>query len=201
MSVFVTGDSCVLSTRSNRLQLWRDDVKLAEFPWRSLQSVVMFGPHHITSPASSTALFYDVPVHYASSSGKYRGVLWNGEPGEMGHRFWLDQVLLFEDSSAVISAACSLVVSRIRHMREVLRQYGKTVEKQRNQMQKALRKLSSVADLSVLNGIEGNATRAYFSALQCILPTELGFTERKRRPLLIRLIFYFLWVIPFCISM
>ncbi len=52
----------------------------------------------------------------------------------------------------------------------------------------SLRVLASVSDLDVLRGIEGEAARGYFQAVNYVIKpphrTEFAFTGRTRRPLL-----------------
>lgn len=184
MMLFVTGEPAYIATREGRVRVERDQQILSELPWSNLRAVVLFGRHHLTTPAVHAALTHQVPIHYASAGGQYRGVLWEGEPRAGGHDLWLRQQARCLDTAAALEAARGVVEARIRHLREVLRQRERAAElkTQRQTLDHALRHLPHAGDLKALNGAEGSATRAFFDAVRILLPEDWGFTGRNRRP-------------------
>ena len=176
----VTGEHATLSTHAGRLRVERDEQTLYDLPWHSLQAVILFGSHTLTTPAMQAALQAGVPVHFAGSGGGYRGVLWTGQPAEPGCGLWLKQANLFADPALCLVLAKEIVAARIRHLRETLRLRGVTDAAERLKIR--LEELDHANGLDTLNGIEGAATKELFQAMTTLLPPEWGFTGRNRQP-------------------
>jgi group II intron reverse transcriptase/maturase len=83
--VFVTGPPAQVTTRMGRLRILRDESTLVDQPWSQIQSLVLFGPHNVTTPTLRTTFKHAIPIHFASGSGRYQGTTWNGQPGAEGH--------------------------------------------------------------------------------------------------------------------
>lgn len=181
--LLITGSPVYLSTRAGRLVATRDDQVVTERPWRQLQAVVCFGLHHLTTPALRSAFAHQVPIHFATTGGAYQGTTWSGQPGAEGAALWLAQQARFADPAWALGAAREVIVARIRHLRELLRQRQPAgFLDARAALQNAARDAAQAPDPSTLNGIEGAATRAYFQALATTIPDAYGFAGRHRRP-------------------
>lgn len=176
----ITGDSTCLSTQAKRLCVTRGKDTLHELPWNTLQAVVLFGRHHLTAPAVQAALQQDVPIHFASSLGSYQGVLWQGQPKAPGHALWLKQANLFADEQQTLPLAKVVVIARIRHQRETLRQRGlhEAAERLKQRAQDA----ETAINIASLHGFEGSAGRDYLQAIGTLLPDDWGFSGRNRQP-------------------
>jgi group II intron reverse transcriptase/maturase/CRISPR-associated endonuclease Cas1 len=183
LALMVTGASALVSSSRGRVVVTRDDQVIAEAPWRSLQAVLLLGPHHITTPALRHAMAHDVPVHLASRGGHYQGLACNAQPGREGAALWLTQRQRCDDAIWSLAAAIAVVMARIRHMREVLRQRQPAgFVRERDALQRALNEAGRADDRSMLNGIEGQATRTYFAALAKLVPDAYAFQGRNRLP-------------------
>ncbi len=181
--LILTGNSALLTTREGRLIVTRDSKIVSETPWRGLSAVVLFGNHHVSTPAVRVALANSVPIHLATGGGRYQGAIWNGTPGSEGSALWLRQLELAQDPEASTHVARQLVLARLRHMREVLRQRDPIAfPNERLRINEALKQVGKAQDLETLNGIEGNATRLYFQGLAALVPDEYEFSGRNRRP-------------------
>ncbi len=176
----VVGGHATLSTHAGRLRVERDGETQHDVAWNNLQAVVLFGSHTLTTPALQAALARKVPIHFAGSTGGYRGVLWTGQPAEPGSGLWLKQANLFADPALCLNLAKQIVDARIRHLRETLRQRGITADAERLKL--LLASVANATGLDELNGVEGSATRQFFQALQGSLPTDWHFTGRNRQP-------------------
>lgn len=178
----VTGPPGVVVTRNKHLQVLRDDRVLHHLPWSGVEAVLLFGNHQITTQAMHEALRLDCPIHLATGMGTYRGQLWSGSPRDQGTALWLRQAALFGDPDQALIPAIEVVESRLRHMRETLRQRNAAGDDSGQQLDAALRALRSCTRAERLRGIEGNATRAYYLRLGSLLPPEFAFERRSRRP-------------------
>ena len=181
--LILSGKNTLITTKDGHLIATRDDKEVANLALNGLSAVLLLGNHHITTPAIRSALKAKVPIHFASRSGKYQGVTWNGQAGSEGITLWQQQNEIFSDPTLVLRPARKIIMARIRHMREVLRQRNPVAfYNERRILQNSSESAGKANDLKSLNGVEGNATRAYFSALKTIIPEEYGFTGRNRRP-------------------
>jgi group II intron reverse transcriptase/maturase/CRISPR-associated endonuclease Cas1 len=181
--LIVTGASALVSSSKGRAVVTRSDTTVADAPWRGLSAVLLLGHHHITTPALRHAMAHGVPVHFASSSGHYQGVAWNHRAGNDGAALWLLQQQRAGESDWTLVAARALVIARIRHMRELLRQRDTGgFRGVREQLQQAITQAGRAVSPASLLGIEGSAARAYFGALAALVPEPYGFAGRNKRP-------------------
>ncbi len=181
--LMVTGRSALITTKDGRIIASRDDEQVADIAINGLSAILLLGNHHITTPAIRVALRHNVPIHLARRGGQYDGAVWNGRPGAEGAALWLRQQQVFTDPPLAIRPARQVVMARIRHMRETLRQRKPTgFYDQRRILGESLRNAGKVEQITALNGVEGAATRIYYQALAQLIPEEYGFNGRNRRP-------------------
>ena len=176
----VTGESCVIRTQDERIHIERDEQTLFDVPWRQLHAVLLLGRHNITTPALTAAMEHNIALHFASMTGKYQGVVWNGQSGAKGSQLWLKQQQAFSQIQNALNISREIVGARLTNIRETLRLRAK--EQESLQIDGLITKLAKAQTLSELNGLEGSGTRIYFSALKELLPTEFGFNGRNRQP-------------------
>jgi CRISPR-associated endonuclease Cas1 len=193
ITLLVSGALQSLGTSAGRLT-WRplgavenaEEEKAEEFSiaWENLQAVLLVGGHRLTTPALRAALWHGVPVHFASGGGHYQGVAWNGAAAAEDARLWMAQQAWLAQPDKALAAARSIVETRLRHQREVLR-----LRNPEGGFDAALAALERLAaqcrgadSLERLNGLEGQGGKEYFQALQALVAPEFGFDGRNRRP-------------------
>ncbi len=177
------GEPAMAFTRGGSLCIERDGEMLHRIPWSHLDAVLLFGRHHITTPALHEAMKNHVPVHMATASGRYLGVAASGRAGMDASRLWLAQQSRFGNEAWAMAAARSIIDARIRHMAENLRRRkGVSGSEWKRALDQALRHAARAETRDELNGVEGHATKAYFAAMKPLIPDGFGFQGRKRRP-------------------
>jgi len=125
------------------------------------------------------ALYNNVPIHLASSTGHYRGVITHNRNNQHQH-LWLQQTRCFENPDNALYCAKEIIASRLRHIKEHLRQ-----RHQANRIpviNKALKNINNIDNLQSLLGYEGSASREYYQRLALLIPPEFEFSGRNRRP-------------------
>lgn len=175
----VTGEHSVVSTLNKQLQVHRKDKRLYKLPWRSLDAVVLFGNHQITTQAMHAALKHNISIHLASGTGRYKGVITHNRNSQH-QTLWLKQTVSFKDEEKALYCAREIVTSRLIHIKEHLRQ-----RKQAHNIpmiEKAITNVNRAKNLESLRGYEGSATREYYQHLSLVLPAEFEFCGRNRRP-------------------
>jgi CRISPR-associated endonuclease Cas1/group II intron reverse transcriptase/maturase len=180
----VTGQHCLIATEQGHAVVRRDEQVVTEAPWHSLQGIILFGMHQLTSPAITQALTCGVGVHFASGYGQYQGLLCAGN-GAQGSRLWLKQVEYCQDEQKALAVAQAIVKVRIEAMRESLRlrsTRNQSINTRLEQLHDHEKNIGQMQDISQLNGLEGAATHAYFEGIKTLLPAEFNFNDRNRRP-------------------
>jgi hypothetical protein len=56
----ITGESCILRTHEQHLQVEHAEQSLYHLPWQQLHAVLLLGNHHITTPALQDAILHNI---------------------------------------------------------------------------------------------------------------------------------------------
>ncbi len=176
----VAGEPTVVSLKQGRVVAQRDETVLFDTPMQGVQSLLILGAHHVTTPALRAMMKADIPVHFASTQGYYEGSTYShNRDSATGHQLWLKQCELSNLAECSIAIAKALVSVRIQQQAELLRQRGVS---EWSAIKQYVQRLDTLTTLEQLNGIEGSAARLFFKALQQHLPPVWGFDGRNRRP-------------------
>ncbi|MGR5237951.1 CRISPR-associated endonuclease Cas1 [Vibrio alfacsensis] len=175
--VCIAGPRCVLSNAQQRLEIKRDKELVASLAWRQIRSLVIFGQHHITTPALTAALRHDVAVHFSSPMGQYIGSAGSGRPPH-GPNLWLKQIHHFDNEQFSLSLSHTLIEAKIKSQAEVLRKRNLD----HHSLLQLVNDIPKTKDTMQLNGVEGHASQHYFQQLGSTLPDWANFTGRNRRP-------------------
>lgn len=179
--ICVNGDACTIHSYQQRLTITRDDEQIINQPFTAISGLVLFGHHQITSQCLHQLMQANVPVHYASSMGRYIGASVTPMLQSNTHKLWQQQVMLSDAQKLLISR--QLVECRIRNMQEVLRRHEcPTLSLNTNALSPLIQAALSSANLNILRGYEGAATQQFFASFTTLLPEWTQFTTRQRRP-------------------
>lgn len=167
-----------LRLRSGRLVVTGPDgAVLGSVPARKVRRVVVHGNVGITTPALTFLLRQEVTVTFVSLSGRMYGMA-ASLPLPAADR--IAKQLELARSGYALEFARAFVQAKISSQIEHLRrkgESGRTIQEIRSW----LRQLERTATLEKVRGLEGMASRLYFSRLASLLP-QLGFEKRLRRP-------------------
>jgi CRISPR-associated protein Cas1 len=170
-----------------------DHEKKLQVPLHHLSSVVCFG-NVMVSPGLMHQLADDgKSLVLLTENGRFKARLEGPVSGNILLRQAQHQRA--GDAPFALNFARSCIAGKIKNSRQVLmraaRDAGNTVDEQSltrtaDDLAASLRALATVADLDALRGVEGEAARNYFSAInQVIKPPYRGdftFAGRTRRP-------------------
>ena len=148
-------------------------------PGEKLAAIMLVGLQHISTGALTYALEIGTPVHFVSSTGRYRGALW---PDGMGVDavLWRAQAAHFARPDVVLRIAKELVCARLKHQRETLRQ--RNALPANDPYPALLRSAVGMPATDRLRGVEGQGAAVYFQALQAVVPPDWGFSARIKHP-------------------
>ena len=158
---------------------------LMTFPLRDVQRVVLLAPVQVSAAATRALLEAGIPVLYCSLRGTCYGIL---SAGCEDVECWLAQVHCWQDMNYRLAIARSLVQTKVRHQRSLLRRHARNhpdplLAEAAEQLTRLLATLEERSTLDQLRGIEGRAAAVYFGVLgKCIRQEGLVFNGRNRRP-------------------
>lgn len=156
-----------------------------EVPIKDCEHLAIFGYSQITAPALSALLACGRTVSWHSTTGRLLGrAVGAGSPNLALRRM---QYRLADDPVRCLPIARSVIVSKIRNQRTLLRRnHPDTPERGAAlaAMAVAANAAAKASDPDELRGIEGGAARLWFAALGRVLTDDEGtlLTGRSRRP-------------------
>lgn len=189
-----TGGRCLYVCKqgaSVRLRQGQIQVVLAEeepalsVPARDVSRIVLFGSVGLSAGIREQSLRGRREVVFLSRRGRLLGRLDGMTDVSLNLR--RRQYGLKTDDPVRINLASALISGKLWNMRALLLRY-----RRRNSSRELIRaadqirgvgmRLRSATHIASLSGMEGTASRAYFGALRTLVPPDLGFTNRSRRP-------------------
>lgn len=183
VNLFVTEQGSVLRVDGKRLVVVKDRERLCEVPILHLRHVVIFGNSTLTPQAVSRLLGEGVFVSFLTRYGKFAGTIVPAHhPDGVIRKV---QVMRSEDTSFRLSFSKEVVRAKIHNSVVFLR----TRRRERDAIKDALQeleklrvKLDESTSLNEIRGLEGIASRIYFSAFQNILAKGFTFESRDKHP-------------------
>ena len=175
----IAGDLAFLSCEDRRLKVTQNEND-RYYSWQALQSILLIGPHHITTPTLRKAMAHNIPVHFASRFGQYQGVSCANQPNQ-GHQLWQLQIAQFQQPAYALDMAKALIQSKISgHISLISSRDKDWPELQR--LKRIKSKINRCTDVATLRGYEGEAAKYLWQFMQQYLDSEWQFNGRNRRP-------------------
>lgn len=184
-TLYLTEQNSLIRKTSDRLVVVKDGETLAEIPCLHLDAVMIYGNVQFTTQALVEMLDHGIEMAIFTLSGRLRGQLTPPKAKNVPLRMRQyelaqSQAFCLEVSREIVRAKIASSVAHLRRFRanhpEAIE--GAAVEELARLGQRAL----ASASLEELRGVEGTASRRYFALLAGMVPPELGFAGRNRRP-------------------
>lgn len=169
-----------------------DEIKL-RVPLHHINAVVLFGNVGLTTPLMHRLADQGISLVFLEANGRFKARLEGGVSGNVllrqaQHRCALDVV-------TVLEIARSCVAGKIKNSRQVLLRGAREAKLEEenlvltragDNLAASLRALPDAPDIDVVRGIEGEAARNYFAALNLIVRADMRSSfqldGRTRRP-------------------
>ena len=183
--LYVETPGASVSARGGAFEVRLKGEVLARVPPEAIESIVLIGNTHITTPAIKEAIAKGIDVVFTSKRGTYLGRV---VPAERGNAFLrIRQHQVAESQEGRLRIATGVVFGKIRNMRVLLQRHQR---RDAGDFQRAIDVLGRLEDeakasrsVEELRGVEGEATRVYFSQLALLFEDAgVPFPERTRRP-------------------
>jgi CRISPR-associated protein Cas1 len=182
---YVTEPHAVIRRSGRTLVVERDGKRLAEWELIRLQSIVLCGNVHLTSPAAKLLLRHGIETAFLGRSGELLGQLTPPKPANIDLR--MKQYAAHQDANLRLTLARETVQHKIRSQQAVLDRYAANytddnLTKARRQLQDSLQQAENSSSLAQLRGIEGFAARCYWGGFRSQVRGDLVFGGRSVRP-------------------
>jgi len=183
--LYVTQPGAELRKHGERLKVKWQDETLTDIPLRDVERVILLGPVQLSAAAARTLLKNSIPVVFASTRGRYYGIL---SPEQGNTELLIKQVDLRRNEEYRLRIAKAIVAAKIRHQRSLLRRYTRNhpnpdISAAADLITELLISLENVTSIPEAMGFEGQATALYFGVLgECLRQDGIEFTHRNRRP-------------------
>lgn len=172
-----------------RLVVRYEEEILLERHFRDISRIMIFGNIQLTTQAISTILERGIDCIFFSLSGYYKGKLITAKSKSSITK--LAQITHWKNSDFMNSLATETVklkilgqLAVINKRRSSIQQSNQLIRDIKNSLEKSIGKIEINTNLEQLRGIEGSATKNYFSGWDTLLPEGLLFEKRTRRPAL-----------------
>jgi CRISP-associated protein Cas1 len=181
----------VIKKQGERLVIRYKENILMERHTRDISRILIFGNVQITTQAVSAILKHGIECVYFTAGGYYKGRTTGVRSKSSVTK--LAQIKHWKEEDIMHDLAVSTVRLKLYGQLHVLRQRRHAVEtktelKETGEELESFRIEAGQADNpSSLRGIEGSATRTYFSCWDELLPENFPFERRSRRPALNRI--------------
>lgn len=188
-----------VQTQGTQLRLEQDSLRVRIpdvsgrkiLPLKRIESIVVYGHVDLSTELITRCAQDNRPVTWMTQGGRYLARLDSAVHGNVLLRHAQHQ--LHDDPAARLGIARNIVAGKIRNSRWILLRAARDAtaaprDRMRaviGELEGALAATATAESLDVVMGIEGNAARAYFTALRDALRPAEGipaFTHRNRRP-------------------
>ncbi|EGJ10198.1 type I-C CRISPR-associated endonuclease Cas1c [Rubrivivax benzoatilyticus] len=193
-TLYVTLPDCYLRLDNDTLRVVDEDKETRlRVPLHHLQAVVCFGHVGMSAPLMHRVAEEGIALVLLDSNGRFKARL----EGEVGGNVLLRraQHRAVDDPDFTLQLARAIVAGKVRNQRHVLLRGARDTKSDEDRallaraakdLAASQRALPAVADLDALRGVEGEAARTYFAALNQLVRVDqrahFAMDGRSRRP-------------------
>ena len=164
----------------------KDNTTLADVPKNLVSRIVCFGAVSLAAGTRSWTLDEGTDVVFLSRRGNYQGQQLAAADGSRVARLCA-QLKFVSDPALTLPVARRIVDAKISHQITLLQRFtrpedAESVESALRTAREMRRMLVDASTVDEVFGLEGAAAGAYFKAYGQLLPDDLAFTVRSRRP-------------------
>jgi CRISPR-associated protein Cas1 len=192
-SLYVTTPDSYLRLDNDTLRVQVDDETRLRVPLHHLQTVVCFGHVGLSAPLMHRLADDGIALVLLDSTGRFKARMEGAVAGNVLLR--IAQHRVAADGAFTLELARAIVAGKIRNQRQVLQRGAREAKSPDDEalltraaqdLAASLRALPQSENLDVVRGIEGEAARTYFAALNLLVRPDLrdafALDGRTRRP-------------------
>lgn len=185
-TVYIVEQGCQLHKDGNRLIVRKGREILRELLLEDLEQLVLMGNIILTPPVMDVLIKNRVDTVFLTQKGRFRGRLMTSYTKNVTLR--QAQYTRLQDPEFCRSVAQSIVSGKIQNMYLLLLRYNRRLKDEKissaaTSIRALKERLAANASIETIRGIEGAATRSYFSVFGRLIQAEgMEFRGRNRRP-------------------
>jgi CRISPR-associated protein Cas1 len=184
-AVYVTKQGSWVGLNKGQVTVRAAEEELLAVPAEHVGQLVTYGVVNLSSQFRTDALARGVDVTFLSRRGNYLGRLESARSVNVDLR--RRQYQKAGDPESRLRLASMVVAGKLANLRALLVRRHRSVEPSQLMetarfIEQGRRNARQCQDIKSLLGIEGSATSAYFGAFARLLPSNLTFAHRERRP-------------------
>jgi CRISPR-associated protein Cas1 len=184
-TLYVTEQNSVIRKTGDRLVVEKNHQVLLDVPCLKLDTVFLYGNVQVTSQALAELLDHGIELALFTIHGRLRGQL--TPPKAKNVILRMRQYEVVQSEPACLEIARELVRAKIENSAAVLRSFRMNHPDavslaEIGEVMRPAQSVGAAASLETLRGLEGTAAARYFGALRAMVPAELAFEGRNRRP-------------------
>lgn len=181
--LYISDSASRVSLSRGRIIVCSDETGETSHPVDTVDSVVIFGRPSMTTPFIIEMIGRQVDIQLFTTDGHYQGRI--SGPGTTYAPRLRAQVQRSDDPVFALTIAKRLVSAKIRNQIALVEAHvadRDRVDKPLQAMRHSLTWIEQAVSISEANGFEGNAAKAYFTALATLVPSDFTFKGRSTRP-------------------
>ncbi|MGB9732269.1 CRISPR-associated endonuclease Cas1 [Calditerrivibrio nitroreducens] len=183
INLFITEQGARLKVNGQRLFVQNEKETFTDIPLIHLRQIVIFGNATITPSAVSRLLTEGIFVSFLTMNGRFIGILL--PPEHSDGMIIKMQVKRSEDELFRLTLAKEIVSAKIHNSLALLlkkRRKKVDTEKEIAELKRVEDTIQEATSIKELLGLEGTASRVYFSVMNRIFDSEFQFDGRKKHP-------------------
>jgi CRISPR-associated protein Cas1 len=192
-TLYVTSAESYLRLDNDTLRVQVEDETRLRVPLHHLQAVVCFGHVGLSAPLMHRLAEDGIALVLLDSHGRFKARLEGAVTGNVLLR--QAQHRAADNATFTLELARAIVAGKLKNQRQVLQRGARETSQPDDEakltraaqdLAASLRALPAAADLDTLRGVEGEAARTYFAALNLLVRADLrehfSMDGRSRRP-------------------
>lgn len=182
VQLYVSDSVSRISFADGRVIVWSEELGESQYPIETLDGITLFGRPTMTTPFIVEMLKRERDIQLFTTDGHYQGRI--STPDVSYAPRLRQQVHRTDDPAFCLSLSKRIVSRKILNQQALIRAHtsGQDVAESIRTMKHSLAWVDRSGSLAELNGFEGNAAKAYFTALGHLVPQEFAFQGRSTRP-------------------
>lgn len=186
--VYIDKKGCLLKRYGNTIALYKNGKKEGFVPLNPVDRVVVIGNCTVDTSLLRYLTTKGATVIFLSGRiERFPSILtartnYNGLLRVIQYQRSLDEEFALDFSRALVERKTSEQICLLRQLGNCGRNSGIHIKGIIEQMESLVVTMKQTSSIDTLRGLEGTATRLYFSGLVRFFPPELGFRNRTRRP-------------------
>ncbi|MEM2583006.1 MAG: CRISPR-associated endonuclease Cas1 [Candidatus Thermoplasmatota archaeon] len=181
-NVVVSGFGYKIKSKENIILIKKEDEKFYFSP-KEVEQLIIAGEVSITSNVVKLLIENGVDIVFVEHNPSFFARVVKNDYNFIT-QLWRKQMILTEERKLEISKEIvdCLIYNKIRLLQSIEKNRDVDFSSDIGYLERYREEIESYKDKISLMGCEGEATRAYFSALRKLIPEEFGFIARVKHP-------------------